>query len=100
MKPLSLLLLALLLLAGCGGPKRVSGDDFAWEYRNRNQQTVRAAEYLGEKDGYSWLRVRTKPLVGSEWKERLWYSKTDELIPPLLEQIRKDHGNKQYVPER
>ncbi|NQT88469.1 hypothetical protein HQ560_17005, partial [bacterium] len=45
-------------------------------------------------------RVRTKPLVGSEWKERLWYSKTDELIPPLLEQIRKDHGNKQYVPER
>jgi hypothetical protein len=97
-RPPSFLLPALLLLAGCGGPKRVSVEAFQREYDLRNHQTVTASEYLGERDGRAYLLRKRMPLLGRRWKEEVWLVDTADLPPAFLERLRQESENRQFDP--
>jgi hypothetical protein len=84
------ILLALALLAGCNKPKRVSGAEFKREFDLRNAQTMVWSEYLGEKEGKAFMLRKTMPLVGSKWREEVWFTETNNLDSAFLEQLKKE----------
>jgi hypothetical protein len=84
-----ILLLSLTLLAGCDEPKHVSGEEFKREFNMRNTQTMVWSEYLGEKEGKAFMLRKTMPLVGSKWREEVWFTETKNLDSAFLEQLKR-----------
>jgi hypothetical protein len=85
MKRLSPLLL-LLLLCGCAGePEHVSPTEFKHEYEWVGKaQSVRAVNYLGQRDGKAFLRVRSMSMTNQKkWKNHVIYVELSELEPAL-----------------
>ncbi len=94
-----ILLLSLALLSGCNKPKRVSGAEFKREFELRNTQTMVWSEYLGEREGKAFLRRKTMPLVGSKWREEVWFTETNNLDSAFLEQLKRAATTQPSVPK-
>jgi hypothetical protein len=88
-----ILLLSLALLSGCNKPKHVSGAEFKREFDLRNAQTMVWSEYLGEKEGKVFMLRKTMPLVGSKWREEVWFTETNNLDSAFLEQLKRAAPN-------
>jgi hypothetical protein len=81
-----LFLLAAWVLAACqdGSASRISAKDFELQYRLGAMQSMMNSEYLGQKDGRAYLRVKTMSLLDpKKWSERIAYVDMAELDPPL-----------------
>jgi hypothetical protein len=74
------LIVLLSLTAGCSGPDHISVADFKTEYAMVGApQTMRDVSFLGVRDGKAFLKIRSMPIVGSKWKERIVYVELSEL---------------------
>jgi hypothetical protein len=86
---ISVALLLLAGLTGCGQTKHVTGPEFRREYELRNTQTMVSAEYLGERDGKVFLLRKTMSLTSHDkWKEETWFTETNNLPAAFLAQLK------------
>lgn len=70
----------VLLLTGCSEPEHVSVDVFKREYASAGQMgTMREVEYLGQRDGKAFIKIRSMRLIGSGWKEKVIFIELREL---------------------
>ena len=80
----------VLVMTGCSEPERVSVAEFKREYEMVGMpQTMKDVEFLGVRDGRAFLKIRSMPLVGSKWKERVTYVELKELDAALRESLEK-----------
>lgn len=82
MKLLTLLLL-VLFLCGCAGPKHVTATEFQRQYAWIGQpQTMHGVKYLGRKEGRAFLQVSSMSTLNrKKWSERVIYAEWSELEP-------------------
>ena len=86
----------LACLTGCNGPKHVTGAEFKREFDLRHAQTMVSSEYLGEKDGKVFLKLKTMSLVNQKkWNEEVWFTETNNLERTLLDQLKKENVQNQ-----
>ena len=91
-KPFTIIttLFLLVVMIGCNNsPKYVSGSIFKQEYELGINQTMVQSRYLGETNDIFYLSHKTRSLINGKWKEEIWYTKSENLDPAFLEQLRK-----------
>jgi hypothetical protein len=89
MKRLAAILL-LIFFAGCSGPEHISVAEFKREYAMVGQpQSMKSVEFLGVRDGSAFLKIRSMPILGSKWKERLVYVELTEVDAGFRESLAK-----------
>ena len=76
-----------LMLSGCSSLKHVDATTFSRQIELNNMQTVVWSEYIGQADGKAYLLHKRLPLVGSKWKEYVWFTEVDELDSAFLVEL-------------
>jgi len=84
MKNIIIIIVAAGLLAGASlfaaEPSHISAKEFQEQYRLGHMQTMKDAEYLGQKDGRAYLRIKSMSLTDpKQWSEQIVYIKLSEL---------------------
>ena len=80
--------LLLGLMLGCDKEEHISGADFQRQYELNNMQTVQWADYLGQKDGKAYLRIKTMSSVATDkWRERIVCADVGELDPAFARKL-------------
>lgn len=70
-----------ITLIGCSEPERVSASEFKQQYSAINKlETMKSAEYLGQKDGKAFIRISTMSMYDSKkWSDKIIYVELSEL---------------------
>jgi hypothetical protein len=69
-------------------PRPIPVSMFESLYRQGNPQTAVAVEYLGQVDGYAYLRVRSIPVKNpKKWSEQIVYVALSELDQPFRDAL-------------
>ena len=80
----------LVVMTSCNNPpKYVSGSDFKTEYELGVNQTMKQSIYLGETNDIFYLSHKTRSLINGAWKEEIWYTKSSDLEPGFLGELKK-----------
>jgi hypothetical protein len=92
MRKIILHIVAVGLLTGCASqsaePSHILAREFESQYRLGHMQTMKDAEYLGQKDGRAYLRIKSMSLTDSKkWTEQLVYVELSELDKTFREQL-------------
>lgn len=84
----SVLAVLLVLAAGCDQERRIAGAEFRRQYELGDMQTMRTAEYLGQREGRAYLRLRTMSTVARDkWREEVVWADVKELAPDFAERL-------------
>ena len=96
MKALAPLLLILILLSGCTGPKRVSAAEFKKRYaRVGMAETLYGHTYLGQKNGRAYIQAGSLSFLTGKWSERIIYVELGKLDPAFRDALPRE---KNYDP--
>jgi hypothetical protein len=89
MKRLAPLLLLLLLFGCTGEPEHVSPTEFRHQYEWVGKaQSVRAVDYLGQRDGKAFIRVQSMSMIDQKkWKSHVIYVELSELEPAFRDSL-------------
>jgi hypothetical protein len=61
-------------------PSHISAKKFQEQYRLGHMQTMKDSEFLGQKDGQAYLRIKSMSLTDpKQWSEQIVYVKLSEL---------------------
>jgi hypothetical protein len=83
---------AASLLFGCATrstePSQISVSEFKSQYRLGHNQTMMDSEYLGQKDGRAYLRIRSMSLSNpKQWSEQIAYVELSDLDKQFLDAL-------------
>ena len=92
MRKLIIPIIAACLLIGCATglaePAHVSVKEFESQFRLGHNQTMKDSEYLGQKDGRGYLRIRSMSLIDpKKWSEKIVYVELSELDKPFRDAL-------------
>lgn len=86
----SIVLLAALAPGCSSGPKYVSADAFQSAYRASKTQTLDHYSYVGETNGFVYIRRTSVGLSSGAPNEQVFFTETEGLSPGFLEAFRKE----------
>ena len=85
------LIVLMILLVGCNEANKISTSEFKRQYELGNMQTMKSAEYLGQKDGKAFMKIKTMSSLDSKkWSEEIVYAELNELDDKFKESLPKN----------